>query len=249
MEQHRVVPREEWLAARTALLAREKDLTRARDAVMEERRALPWVRVEKAYCFDGARGRVGLGALFAGRSQLIVNHFMMGPGWREGCAGCSFAADHIDPALVHLAQRDVSLVAVSRAPFAEIAAFRRRMGWRFDWVSSFGSDFNYDFGVSFRRDGLAKGRVFYNYAWHEMQVEELSGFSVFHREATGAIFHTYSSYARGGEEVIGTYALLDMVPKGRDETGPGGDMTDWVRHRDRYGAAREASPCCTQAAE
>jgi predicted dithiol-disulfide oxidoreductase (DUF899 family) len=233
---HAVVSREDWLAARRALLEKEKAQTRMRDALAAERRALPWVRVEKEYVFETPDGRKTLAELFDGRSQLIVKHFMLAPGWSEGCVGCSFECDHVEGALVHLENHDVSYLAVSRAPLAEIEAFRRRMGWRFRWVSSFGSDFNYDFHVSFSPEEVAAGRGFYNYRMDEVPVEELSGFSVFFKDERGRVFHTYSAYGRGAEEVLGTYMLLDLTPKGRNETGPRGNLTDWVRHHDRYGS-------------
>ena len=234
MTEAKIVSRDEWTAARKALLKQEKELTRQRDRLNQARLALPWVKLDKTYVFDGPDGRVTLGDLFAGRSQLIVQHFMLGPGWKEGCVGCSFAADHIDGALVHLEHHDVSFAAVARAPYPEVAAFKRRMGWRFPWVSSHGSDFNYDFNVSFKPEALAKGKVTYNYETIDASIEELPGASVFYRDEAGDIFHTYSSYGRGGEEVLGTYMLLDITPKGRNETGPNGDLTDWVRHHDRY---------------
>jgi predicted dithiol-disulfide oxidoreductase (DUF899 family) len=186
--------------------------------------------------FEGPNGKETLADLFGGRSQLIVKHFMLGPGWKEGCVGCSFHSDHIDGAVPHLAQHDVTLLAVSRAPFAEIEAFKRRMGWRFKWVSSYGSDFNYDFHVSFTQDELAKGEVYYNYELRKLQSEEMSGVSVFYKDVAGDIFHTFSSYARGGDILLGTYNYLDLTPKGRNETGPNYNLTDWVRHHDRYGA-------------
>jgi predicted dithiol-disulfide oxidoreductase (DUF899 family) len=234
MERRRVVSREEWLVARRTHLTREKELTRAYDELSRQRRELPWVRVEKPYAFDGPEGREGLADLFEGRSQLIVNHFMLGPGWKEGCVGCSFGADHVDGAVLHLEHHDVSYVAVSRAPLAEIDAFKRRMGWRFKWVSSFGSDFNYDYHVSFTAEDAARGEVDYNYEARKFESEELSGLSVFCKDSAGDIFHTYSCYARGGEKGLGAYMLLDLTPKGRNETGPRHDLSDWVRHHDRY---------------
>ena len=233
--EHPIVSQDEWLAARRQLLAREKEFTRLRDQLTSERRALPWVKVEKPYVFDGPDGKETLAELFGGRSQLIVKHFMLGPGWSEGCVGCSFELDHIDGILVHLEQRDVSYVAVSRAPLAEIEAFKQRMGWRVKWVSSAGSDFNYDFHVSFRPDEIAKGEGYYNYETRKIGIDELSGRSAFYKDINGDVFHTYSSYGRGGEDLLGTYRLLDLVPKGRNETGPNHNLTDWVRHRDRYG--------------
>jgi predicted dithiol-disulfide oxidoreductase (DUF899 family) len=234
IELPRVGTRTEWLAARKALLIREKQLTRGRDALNAERRALPMVRIEKDYLFDTPEGGKPLAELFDGRSQLIVNHFMLGPGWNEGCVGCSFLADHIDGALAHLEHHDVSLVVVSRAPLAEITRFKARMGWRFKWASSYRSDFNHDFHVSFREEEIANGRVYYNYEMREFQSEELPGLSVFYKDGAGAVFHTYSSYARGAEELLGTYMWLDLTPRGRNETGPSFDLTDWVRHHDRY---------------
>jgi predicted dithiol-disulfide oxidoreductase (DUF899 family) len=236
MEHPRVVSRAEWLEARKDLLAKEKDLSRRRDAVSAERRELPWVRVEKQYVFDAPGGRETLADLFAGRSQLIVYHFMFGPGWEQGCPSCSLIADHMDGAAVHLAQRDVTLVVVSRAPLPEIDAFKRRMGWRFKWVSSYGTDFNRDFHVSFTKEELAAGKVTYNYGVGNFPSEEAPGASVFYRDAAGAVFHTYSSYARGLDILIGAYNYLDLVPKGRDEAGLPHSMA-WVRHHDRYGSA------------
>jgi len=235
MEHNLIVTRDEWLTARKALLAKEKEATRALDTLSAERRKLPWVKVEKNYAFDGPNGKETLADLFDGRSQLIVYHFMFGPGWKEGCVGCSFLADNIDGALVHLEHHDVTSVAVSRASFPELAAYKRRMGWRFKWVSSYGSDFNYDYHVSFAKDDLAKRKIFYNYEMQDLQSEEMSGRSVFYTDANGDIFHTYSSYARGGDMFLGTYAFLDITPKGRNETGPNHDLSDWVRHHDRYG--------------
>ena len=229
-----VVSRDEWLAARKALLAREKELTRLRDQLNAERRTLPWVKVEKPYVFDGPNGKETLADLFDGRSQLIVKHFMLGPGWKEGCIGCSFGADHVDGALPHLEHHDVSYAAVSLAPFPEIENFKKRMGWRFKWVSSHGSDFNYDYHVSFAPEAIAGGEVYYNYQMQKFQSEELSGISVFCKDEAGDVFHTYSTYARGTDLLLGTYNLLDLTPRGRNETGPRHNLTDWVRHHDRY---------------
>lgn len=239
---HRITSREEWLEARIALLAKEKQLTRLRDELAAERRALPWVRVEKDYLFHAPDGRKSLADLFEGRSQLIVKHFMLGPGWGEGCVGCSFECDHVEGALVHLEHHDVSYVAVARAPLAEIEAFRQRMDWRFRWVSSHGSNFNYDFNVSFTEAEMAAGRAYYNYRMAEVPLDELSGFSVFYRGDDGATYHTYSAYARGAEEVLGAYMYLDLTPKGRNETGPNHDLTDWVRHHDRYDSGGRVAP-------
>jgi len=232
--KHRVVTREQWLTARKAHLAKEKELTRLRDKLSAERRELPWVKVEKEYIFDTTEGKKTLADLFEGRSQLIVHHFMLGPGWEAGCVGCSFAADHIEGTLVHLEHHDVSLVRVSRAPLAEIEAYRKRMGWRVKWVSSNGNDFNYDYRVSFTPEDITKGKVYYNYDLRAYVSEELSGLSVFYKDATGDVFHTYSTYARGDELVDSTYMLLDMTPKGRNETGPYHNLMDWVRRHDEY---------------
>ncbi len=230
----KVASRAEWLAARKELLIKEKRLTRERDALNVERRQLPMVKLGKEYVFDAPGGKETLADLFGGRSQLIVNHFMLGPGWNEGCVGCSFGADHFEGALVHLEHHDVSLVAISRAPLPEIEAYRKRMGWRFKWVSSYGSDFNYDFNVSFREDEIAKGRVYYNYTMREFQSEELPGLSVLYKNDRGELFHTYSTFARGAEEMLTAYVFLDLTPKGRNETGPNYDLTDWVRRHDQY---------------
>jgi len=230
---HAVVSRERWIAERKALLAHEKELTHLRDQVARERRALPWVRIDKAYVFDTPVGTRTLAELFDGRRQLLVQHFMLGPGWEEGCPSCSFMADHSDGMSVHLAQRDVSLVAVSRAPLGEIERFKRRMGWQFKWVSSFGSDFNHDFAVSFTPEERAKGEIHYNYQPISFTPEEMPGISVFYKNDAGDVFHTYSTYGRGVEVMMGTYNLLDLVPKGRDEQGLPSTM-DWVRHHDRY---------------
>jgi predicted dithiol-disulfide oxidoreductase (DUF899 family) len=256
----KVVSRAEWLAARRQLLAREKEHTKARDELSRQRRELPWVKVEKPYAFDGLNGKETLADLFGGRSQLLIKHFMFGPGWKEGCVGCSFEVDHIGGALVHLQNHDVTYVAVSRAPLQEIEAFKQRMGWSFKWVSSFGSDFNYDYHVSFNQDDLARGKVYYNFEMCDIEMEELSGRSVFYKDEAGDVFHTYSAYGRGTEELLSTYVVLDLMSKGRNETGPNYNLTDWVRHHDRYGAggfvdatgryrAPETSDSCCHAAE
>jgi predicted dithiol-disulfide oxidoreductase (DUF899 family) len=242
LSNHRIVSRDQWLTARKALLAEEKALTRRRDEISEKRRALPWVRVEKDYMFETPQGRQTLADLFEGRSQLIVKHFMLAPGQRDGCVGCSFESDHVGGALRHILHHDVSLVAVARAPLDEIAPFKARMGWDFPFVSSYGSDFNYDFGVSFTPEDIAAGRANYNYEDIAPPLEDLSGFSVFYKDDSGAIFHTYSSFGRGGEEVLTSYMFLDMTPKGRNENGPNFNLTDWVRHHDRYGAAGQVLP-------
>lgn len=243
MQTNRIVSRDEWLKARIALLAKEKELTRLRDRISAERRALPWVKVEKTYVFDTPESKRTLADLFGDRSQLIVNHFMFAPDWNEGCVGCSFGADHVEGTLMHLAQRDVAYVAVSRAPLKQIEAYKARMGWHFRWVSSYGSDFNYDFHVSFRPEEMASGRVTYNYQTIPAEIEELPGTSVFAKDDDGTVYHTYSAFARGGEELLGTYVLLDMTPKGRDENGPRYNLTDWVKRHDEYGTA-QAAACC-----
>ena len=240
-----IVSQSEWLAARRALLAKEKEAVRLRDQLNAERLALPWVRVEKDYAFDTPDGRRTLAQLFAGRSQLIVYHFMLGPGWAAGCPGCSFLADHLDGALPHLEHHDVTLVAVSRAPLAEIAAYKTRMGWRFPWVSAHGSDFNYDHHVSFTPEDLADGKVFYNFAEIDAAhaAAELPGLSAFYQDETGDVFHTYSSYARGPEELIGTLMILDRAPKGRNET----TIMDFVRRHDEYEPAAPRDCCAASA--
>ena len=233
MPGHPVVSRGEWLEARRMHLAREKEFTRLRDRLGAERRALPWVKVDKPYVFERPQGTVTLPELFGGRHQLIVYHFMLGPGWQEGCPSCSFLADHIDGAVVHLAQRDVTLLAVSRAPLRQIAAFKQRMGWRFTWVSSYGSEFNFDYHVSFTKAQMAGGAVDYNFASREFPSEEAPGLSVFYKDEPGDVFHTYSAYARGLDLLVGAYNYLDLAPKGRDEEALAFTMA-WVRHHDRY---------------
>jgi predicted dithiol-disulfide oxidoreductase (DUF899 family) len=234
-EKHpRVVSREEWLAARKELLKKEKEFTRLRDKLSAARRDLPWVKVEKNYVFDAPNGKETLAELFGGHSQLIVYHFMFDPEWSEGCKSCSLLADHYNPAIVHLKHRDVSMVTISRAPIEKLLAFRQRMGWTFKWVSSFGNDFNRDFNVTFTVDELERKAANYNYKSGPFPVTEAPGISVFFKDDQGNIFHTYSSYARGLDIFIGTYNLLDIVPKGRDEDGLRYGM-EWVRHHDRYG--------------
>ena len=233
MSTHPTVSRDEWLAARQDLLAKEKEFTKQRDAISAARRELPWVTVEKDYVFDGPDGQATLSELFDGRSQLIVYHFMLGPGWEQGCPSCSFLADHFDGAVVHLAHRDAAFVVVSRAPLTEIETFQKRMGWHFKWVSSHGSDFNRDYHVSFTEDEMAKGDVVYNYRKTTFPSEEAPGVSVFARNPSGDVFHTYSSYGRGLDILLGAYNFLDMVPKGRDEAELPYTMA-WVRHHDLY---------------
>jgi predicted dithiol-disulfide oxidoreductase (DUF899 family) len=239
IENPRVVSRAEWIAARKELLKKEKELTKQRDALAAERRTLPWVKMDKEYVFDTPSGKKKVADLFEGKSQLIVYHLMFGPEWAEACPSCSLNMDHTDGALVHLAQRDVSFVAISRAPIDKIEAFKKRMGWRFNWVSSYGSDFNYDYHVSFTKEERAKGKVEYNYELTEFPSEEAPGISVFYKDKAGNIFHTYSAYARGTETTMNTYNYLDYVPKGRDEDALPFTMS-WVRHHDRYADGRLA---------
>lgn len=242
VDSHRVVSHEEWLEARKKHLLREKEVTKIRDELYRERRALPWVRVDKEYLFDGPNGKESLADLFDGRSQLITYHFMFGPGWKEGCPGCSFISDHFDGANLHLANHDVTLLAVSRAPREELVPFQKRMGWRFKWVSSHGSDFNYDFHVSFTPEQVEKGEIEYNYETARLKMDELHGTSVFFKNPDGEVFHTYSSYARGGDILIGAHNLFDLTPKGRNEKA----TMDWMRHHDKYESAmKSCSSCCS----
>jgi predicted dithiol-disulfide oxidoreductase (DUF899 family) len=239
--RHAVVSPSEWLKARKALLAKEKEFSKTRDQLSAARRDLPWVKVEKNYVFDGPSGKETLADLFAGKSQLMIYHFMLGPGWVQGCPSCSFLADHFDGANIHLVQRDVSLVVVSRAPLAEIEAYKKRMGWKFKWVSSNGTDFNHDFHVSFTKDEMESGAE-YNYATGKIPSEELPGLSAFIKDS-GAVFHTYSSYARGLDTLVGAYNFLDMAAKGRDEGGLPWSMA-WVRRHDEYEATPAKAGCC-----
>jgi len=228
----RVVPSEEWLAARKQLLAKEKEFTRLRDELSRQRRELPWEKVEKKYVFEGPSGTETLADLFDGRSQLIVYHFMFGPGWKEGCPSCSFLADSFDGAAIHLAQRDTTFVAISRATLPEIEGFKKRMGWKFKWLSSNGTDFNYDFQVSVGNGEKADSTVYYNYTMQQFPSEERPGASMFYKK-DGEVFHTYSAYARGLDILLPTYNWLDMTAKGRDEDGLPYPMA-WIRHHDRY---------------
>jgi predicted dithiol-disulfide oxidoreductase (DUF899 family) len=236
MESHKVVSHDEWLAARKAYLAEEKAFSRARDALSKKRRELPWEKIEKNYVFDGPHGRETLADLFGGKSQLIVYHFMLGPDWEAGCPSCSLLADHFDGAVAHLAQRDVTFLVVSRAPLPQIEKFKARMGWHFKWVSSFGTDFNYDYHVSASPEEKTTGKTVYNYELTTFPSEERPGASVFFKNDQGEVFHTYSSYGRGLDILIGAYNLLDLAPKGRDEAGLPWPMA-WVRHHDRYDGA------------
>jgi predicted dithiol-disulfide oxidoreductase (DUF899 family) len=230
---HQIVSRDEWLAARKILLAKEKAFTKQRDALSEERRRLPWVKVDKAYVFEGPTGQETLADLFAGRNQLLIYHFMFGPDWKEGCPSCSFWADNYDGAVVHLSHRDVSLVVISRAPLEKLESYRKRMGWSFKWVSSYGNDFNRDYHVSFTPE--EQKTAVYNYTAGGFGSSEAPGVSVFSKDADGQIFHTYSCYARGLDMLNGAYHLLDLVPKGRDEQGLSFPMA-WVRRHDQYEA-------------
>ncbi len=232
VQSHKVVSREEWLRARKAFLSEEKEFTRRRDELSRRRRELPWVKVEKEYVFDTPEGKRSLADLFDGRHQLIVYHFMFDPEWSQGCKSCSLLVDHYDPAILHLNQRDVSMVTVARAPIERLEAFRKRMGWKSRFVSSFGNDFNRDFHVSFTDRELKAGAVVYNYAPESFGITEAPGMSVFSKDDAGRIFHTYSTYARGLDIFLGVYHLLDIVPKGRDEESTPG--MSWVRHHDRY---------------
>ena len=235
MTTHRVVSHEEWVEARRRHLAREKEFTRRRDQLSQERRELPWEKVEKHYVFDGPKGEESLADLFEGRHQLVVQHFMFDPSWDEGCKSCSFWVDNLDGIGVHLNHRDVTFVAISRAPSATLEAYRKRMGWRVKWLSSFRSDFNRDYHVTFAPAELESGRAYYNYATGPFPAPEGPGISVFYRDDDGTIYHTYSAYARGLDMVNGAYHILDLVPKGRDEAGLSYTM-EWLRHHDRYEA-------------
>jgi predicted dithiol-disulfide oxidoreductase (DUF899 family) len=228
--QHDVVSLDEWLTARRDLLRAEKELTHRRDDVARKRLALPWVRIDKEYVFDTTDGRRTLADLFDGRSQLLVQHFMFAPGWKEGCPSCSYMADHTDGMNLHLANHDVTMIAVSRAPLAEIERYRKRMGWHFKWVSSHGSDFNYDFRVSFTPEEVASGRIDYNFGEWDETGEEWPGVSAFYKDDAGAVFRTYSTFGRGVEVMMATYAMLDLAPKGRNEA----EGMEWVRRHDRY---------------
>jgi len=228
--QHAVVSRDDWLSARRTLLKAEKELTRSRDEVTRKRLALPWVRMDKEYVFDTLEGPRTLPELFEGRSQLLLQHFMFAPGWEQGCPSCSYMADHTDGMNLHLAHHDVTMVAVSRAPLADIERYRQRMGWKFRWVSSNGNSFNFDFRVSFTPEEVASGHIDYNFGEWQETGEEWPGVSAFYKDEAGDVFHTYSTFGRGVEVMMGTYAMLDLMPKGRNED----EGMEWVRRHDRY---------------
>ena len=232
VENRKVVSQKEWLAARKKLLVKEKKFMKLHDALKLQRRKLPWVKIEKEYVFDGPTGKATLAELFGGKSQLIVYHFMFGPGWEEGCAHCSFWADHFDSVNHHIGQRDTAFAVISRAPLAEIEPFKKRMGWKFDWVSSNGTDFNFDFNVSFRPEQIKKGVLPYNYTQIKMKIDELQGVSAFYKDPKGDLYHTYSSYARGIDLMNNTYNFLDLTAKGRDENPE--TTQAWVRYHDKY---------------
>jgi predicted dithiol-disulfide oxidoreductase (DUF899 family) len=231
IEIPKIVSENDWLAARRELLRKEKEFTRLRDELTAQRRELPWVKVEKRYEFEGAQGRQTLPELFDGQSQLIIYHFMFDPGWEAGCKSCSFWADNFNPTVVHLKHRDTTMMAISRAPYEKIAAYKKRMGWTFNWVSSYGSDFNFDYHVSFTPEELAKKEGLYNFVTQNPQSSELPGVSVFYRDPAGTVFHTYSAYARGIDLLNTAYNYLDITPKGRDEEGHG---MRWLRRHDEY---------------
>ena len=232
MESRKVVSPKEWLVARKKLLTKEKKFSKLRDELNLQRRKLPWVKIEKDYVFEGPEGRVTLGDLFHGKSQLIIYHFMFGPDWGEGCAHCSFWADHFDSVNIHIGQRDTAFAVVSRAPMAEIEPFKKRMGWRFAWVSSFKSDFNFDFNVSFTPGQIKSHTAIYNFAPLRMDIDEREGVSAFYQDKKGDIYRTYSSYERGIDLMNTTYNFIDLTAKGRDEKP--GAAQDWVRYKDKY---------------
>ena len=247
---HTVVNEEQWVAARKELLQKEKEFTRQRDQISRLRRELPWVQVTNNYVFDGPQGKETLADLFGGKSQLIIYHFMFGPGWEEGCPSCSMLADHFEGSLAHLAARDVRVAVVSRARIGQIEAFKKRMGWNFKWISSFENGFNRDYNVSFTQQEMAKQDMYYNYQMQNFPSDEAPGLSVFYKDDEGNIFHTYSTYGRGLDILLGVYNFLDMAPKGRDEDALPFSM-EWVRHHDRYPqdlVAQPSSPIKSSAA-
>jgi len=243
MQSHKIVPRQEWTEARKALMVHEKELTRARDALSEERRNLPWVKVDKTYVFDCPNGKLTLSDLFRGRPQLVVQHVMFAPEWDAACKSCSFWVDGFERMVPHLAARDTTMVAVSRAPLAKLEAFKTRMGWSFDWLSSGNSDFNHDYGVTFTREQIEAGKLMYNFGTTPFYGEELPGISVFYRDDAGNIFHTYSAYARGLDMMNAAYHYLDLTPLGRHEEGLSFPM-EWVRLRDQYQPDAAKAACC-----
>ncbi len=230
--QHKVVSSDEWIEASKQLLLKEKEFTRLRDQLSQQRRDLPWEAVQKEYVFEGPNGRQTLEGLFDGRSQLIVYHFMFDPSWEEGCPSCSFWADNFNEIVVHLNQRDVTMMAVSRAPYSKLAAYQKRMGWTFKWVSSLDTDFNFDYRVSFKPKEVANQETVYNFNTQQIGGPEMPGVSVYYKDETGSIFHTYSTYARGIDMLNVAYNYLDLVPKGRDEAE---GIQFWVRRHDEYG--------------
>lgn len=234
MEKRKVVSHDQWIEARKVLLAKEKEFTRARDRLSQQRRDLPWEPVDKGYVFDGPDGKETLAELFAGKSQLIVYHFMFDPTWEAGCKSCSFWADNFNGIDVHLKHRDTSFLAISRAPYPKLAAYKKRMGWSFKWVSSFGTDFNYDYYVSFTDEQIAQGSAYQNYQNGKPWGTETVGVSVFFMDKNGKIFHTYSCYSRGVDMLNGAYNYLDLTPKGRDEADQGPNPQEWVRRHDEY---------------
>jgi len=240
-KNHKVVTAKEWVSARKKLLVKEKQFSKARDKMNKERRDLPWVKVEKDYVFEGPEGAVKFADMFCGKSQLIIYHFMFGPGWGEGCAHCSFWADHYDSANLHLGGRDTTLAVVSRATLKEIQPFKKRMGWKFPWFSSSKNDFNFDFNVSFTKDQLKSGKAIYNYGKLDMDIDEREGASAFYRDAKGDIYHTYSTFARGIDLLNTTYNFLDITAKGRDENPD--SSQDWVRYHDKYKESQKACSC------
>lgn len=238
-ESPKIVSPKQWLTARKKLLREEKAFTRLGDRLAARQRSLPWVKM-KPYTFAGPRGKITFADLFDGRSQLIVQHFMLGPGWEQGCKSCSFMMDHLNPTVVHLKARDVAFAAISQAPLKEIQPFKKRMGWEINWVSSQGTGFNQDFNVSFTEEEIERGGVAYNYGKMDFPQTEAPGISVFARDAKGDVYHTYSTFGRGVETVMTTYDLLDLVPKGRDEAGMDYGM-EWLRHHDRYEKSARAN--------
>lgn len=244
MTAHPIATQDEWLKARRELLEREKEHFKAQDELARLRRELPWVKVEKDYVFDTMDGERTLADLFDGRSQLFVYHFMFGSDWEEGCTGCSFLCDHVDGARQHFEQNDLSFVAISRGPIEKLESYRKRMGWKFRWVSAGRTDFNYDYNVSFPPERVKDGKITYNFKEADTEIDELPGFSVFHKTEDGQIYHTYSAFDRGGEVLLGAYQFLDATPKGRNENGPNFNLMDWVKRHDTYEHKPAASGCC-----